>query len=499
MEILDNTLFNNYEIRILGTWEEPWFVAKDIYRILDNHNITQLMKKIPPEWQCYGRVHTPNSGMQESILVNEPGLYKIIMRSNKPIAQQFQNWICEDVLPSIRKKGFYKLEEELNKKHAQEMLTLMQKTEALESKLLDVTKSNYQFKQKFKYHTFGKGAAVYVISHKDDELNKMKYKIGFDSKNVNDRLNGLRTAIPYLKVERIIYTPDYKLLEKSLHRKYFNNRTYEWIMDIPIETILSEIDQILTLLNLTYKFDTTIETYNKQVNLILEVHSKRRLAINKENYNEELEKQIIEQEYKIQFQDEEILDITPVNIEKEIQTKVIERTIELQESTNQLKEKLKKTKLCCTCRKTLCISEFHIAKRTSDGLSLRCKECRAEYSLAKRKAKPYTQPPDTKQCPECQITQPSSNFWRNPTRKDGLNNICTPCAKKHVEIKTNKEKIVPVEKACFKCKIVKSIDEYTIRNRNLDGHDGKCKACSSIYHAQRKKKLEALNNPELVV
>jgi len=44
-------------------------------------------------------------GKQDMRVINEAGLYKLIMRSNKPIAEKFQEWVCEEVLPSIRKSG----------------------------------------------------------------------------------------------------------------------------------------------------------------------------------------------------------------------------------------------------------------------------------------------------------------------------------------------------------------------------------------------------------
>ena len=49
-----------------------------------------------------------STGLQTTSVVNEAGLYKIIMRSNKPIAQPFQEFVCEEILPSIRKTGEYK-------------------------------------------------------------------------------------------------------------------------------------------------------------------------------------------------------------------------------------------------------------------------------------------------------------------------------------------------------------------------------------------------------
>ena len=52
------------------------------------------------------------SGNQSTNIINEAGVYRLIMRSNKPIAQKFQEWVCEEILPSLRKKGEYKMNEE---------------------------------------------------------------------------------------------------------------------------------------------------------------------------------------------------------------------------------------------------------------------------------------------------------------------------------------------------------------------------------------------------
>jgi len=102
--------FENENIRVVGTPENPFFVVKDICNILELSNVTNTMRNIPDKWKS-SEIIKSTSGEQLSITVNESGLYKLIMRSNKPIAQKFQEWVCGEVLPSIRKKGQYKLEE----------------------------------------------------------------------------------------------------------------------------------------------------------------------------------------------------------------------------------------------------------------------------------------------------------------------------------------------------------------------------------------------------
>ena len=111
--------FENENVRVIGTYENPLFVVKDICDILELSNVTNAMRNIPDKWKS-SHIIKSTSGEQLSITVNESGLYKLIMRSNKPIAEKFQEWVCEEVLPSIRRKGKYKLEE-LSKEIKQEL------------------------------------------------------------------------------------------------------------------------------------------------------------------------------------------------------------------------------------------------------------------------------------------------------------------------------------------------------------------------------------------
>ncbi|MGK3946662.1 BRO family protein, partial [Streptomyces caeruleatus] len=48
-----------------------------------------------------------NGGIQETILINEPNVYRLIIKSQLPSAEKFETWLFEEVIPSIRKKGYY--------------------------------------------------------------------------------------------------------------------------------------------------------------------------------------------------------------------------------------------------------------------------------------------------------------------------------------------------------------------------------------------------------
>lgn len=96
----------NQSVRVEFVNNEPYFCLKDVAEILEikdtkskNFNLqSKGVEKIP---------HLTNGGKQELTFINEPNLYRVIFRSNKPEAVKFQDWIFEEVIPQIRKTGSY--------------------------------------------------------------------------------------------------------------------------------------------------------------------------------------------------------------------------------------------------------------------------------------------------------------------------------------------------------------------------------------------------------
>lgn len=85
---------------------EPWFVAKDVCDALSLGRQHDSTRYLDADEKGEGLVDTP-SGKQTMVVINEPGFYKLIMKSRKPEAKAFQRWVTHEVLPSIRKKGGY--------------------------------------------------------------------------------------------------------------------------------------------------------------------------------------------------------------------------------------------------------------------------------------------------------------------------------------------------------------------------------------------------------
>ena len=108
---IDETFnFNEKTIRTLKLDKETWFVAKDICSILELTNITRSLSNIPENQRGITLIKS-SGGNQNFLTIAEQAMYKLVMKSNKPIAQQFQDYVCREILPSIRKSGRYKLDE----------------------------------------------------------------------------------------------------------------------------------------------------------------------------------------------------------------------------------------------------------------------------------------------------------------------------------------------------------------------------------------------------
>lgn len=104
MQIFQNEAFG--EIRTLLIDGEPWFVAADVCKALLIVNSRDALTRIDDDEK--GVVSTDTlGGRQEVTIVNEPGLYTLILGSRKPEAKAFKRWITHEVIPAIRKHGAY--------------------------------------------------------------------------------------------------------------------------------------------------------------------------------------------------------------------------------------------------------------------------------------------------------------------------------------------------------------------------------------------------------
>lgn len=98
--------FKSQPVRIQSLNDEPYFCLTDVCLVLGVNRRSSEAFRLN-EKGCNKIAVLTEGGMQEVVFINEPNLYRIIFRSNKSQAIDFQNWVFEEVLPQIRKTGQY--------------------------------------------------------------------------------------------------------------------------------------------------------------------------------------------------------------------------------------------------------------------------------------------------------------------------------------------------------------------------------------------------------
>ena len=98
--------FGELNVRVVVREGEPWFVAADACLASDVKDTSMAVSRLDDDERDTTTVGTP-SGDQNMLIINESGLYSLIMTSRKPAAKKFKKWVTSEVLPSIRKTGAY--------------------------------------------------------------------------------------------------------------------------------------------------------------------------------------------------------------------------------------------------------------------------------------------------------------------------------------------------------------------------------------------------------
>lgn len=131
------------KIRTLTIDGEPWFVAADVCKALGLGNPSMTVERLDADEKGISSIDTLG-GKQRMAIINEPGLYSVILCSRKPEAKAFKRWITHEVIPAIRKYGGYMtkslLEQVLENPNliyefARRMLAEQQKNERLKQEL----------------------------------------------------------------------------------------------------------------------------------------------------------------------------------------------------------------------------------------------------------------------------------------------------------------------------------------------------------------------------
>lgn len=124
--------YQNNKVRTVDMDGAPWFVLKDVCEVLGLGNSRMVSDRLDEDEKGVSKIDTLG-GVQNVTIINESGLYNVILRSDKPEAKPFRKWVTSEVLPSIRKTGSYTMPK--LSKEMQALFLLDDRTQKQEARL----------------------------------------------------------------------------------------------------------------------------------------------------------------------------------------------------------------------------------------------------------------------------------------------------------------------------------------------------------------------------
>ncbi len=107
MNDLQIYVYSGEQLRTIQRDDGLWWVLRDVCRVLNIGNVTDTKKRLDADEVDLADLIDTMGRVQSTTIINEPGLYAVILRSDKPEAKAFKRWVTHDVLPTIRKTGAY--------------------------------------------------------------------------------------------------------------------------------------------------------------------------------------------------------------------------------------------------------------------------------------------------------------------------------------------------------------------------------------------------------
>jgi prophage antirepressor-like protein len=264
MEVVKAFNENNLhtDIIIKGDYNNPLFRASDIGEILEMGNIRSTIQNFDKSEKVVHSIDTLG-GSQQVTFLTEKGLYKVLFKSRKPIAEKFQNWVC-DVIKEIRLNGVYDLQKQLECKNSQ-----LQQIETIKNKEMEekVIKQNEKtLLEKFSH----KCSLIYIIKVKTYENGEYVVKIGYSDKGITYRYNEHKTSYDECILLNCFLVDKSKDFEGFLHN---HNLIYPNKCNT-LEKHKKENELFLIGKNLTYKIllkiiEDNINNYNYKVSELL--------------------------------------------------------------------------------------------------------------------------------------------------------------------------------------------------------------------------------------
>jgi prophage antirepressor-like protein len=254
------------EIVIKGDTNNPLFRASDVGNVLDIANIRTSINDFNETEKV---VHTMDTlgGTQQVTFLTEKGLYKVLFKSRKPIAEKFQNWVCE-VIKEIRLNGVYDLQKELEKQKIEMQLLEQNKNKEMELKII---KEKELEKEKLLLTQYANiGSIIYIIKVRINEDGTYIIKLGESRDGITGRYNECKSKHKNILLLNCFQVDKSRNFERFLlsHKDINQNRIFN------LQGHETEKELILIGTSLTYKMllkiiEDNIDNYKYKINELL--------------------------------------------------------------------------------------------------------------------------------------------------------------------------------------------------------------------------------------
>lgn len=233
--------FHGRRIRSLCINEEPFFVGKDVAKVLGYSNPRKaIIDHVDEEDKRDGvTVRDSMNRSQNPVLINESGLYSLILSSKLPQAKEFKRWVTKEVLPSIRKKGFYGLN---NSDEVIQLKELLNNMIELSKSLIDIAQStSVMYKESLNQYTIKKDTYDKEVNQSDiitnfNDFDYPRCKVETFPKEIRQLINVTleemvkQQELNYSKIAKMCISKGYNITSPSIktyYEKYFATRNEE--------------------------------------------------------------------------------------------------------------------------------------------------------------------------------------------------------------------------------------------------------------------------------
>ena len=218
LQIFQNAEFGS--VRSITVNGEPYFVGKDVAEILGYKDTSDAMRRQVDDEDKLTRCFTDSGQSREMYIINESGLYSLILSSKLPTAKRFKRWVTSDVLPAIRRHGLYAVDDMLNNPDA--LIEALQAYKAERMQRLALEAENAVQKQQL-IEMQPKASYYDVVLNSPDlvSITEISKDYGWSAQKMNEYLH--RQGIQFKQGGRI-----WILYQKYAEKGYTSTKTHTY-------------------------------------------------------------------------------------------------------------------------------------------------------------------------------------------------------------------------------------------------------------------------------